>query len=145
MRSRGHLTVEQPLHRGGELAQVVEALERLEHLAVVDLEVEVDQQVALPGGGGEPLREPAIEQGGIGQGAKDPGIVARWRGVDLAEDVGADIDADLLGQLKPPLGSRAAPRRAPRWSRGEPEREGLAPRAGPRRGSPGGEAAAGLG
>lgn len=73
-------------------AQIVQAAERGDHLAVVDLEVEVDEHVALAGGGSEPLGQLAFEVAGLGEVEEDPRVVGRRPDRKLAGQVRSDID-----------------------------------------------------
>jgi hypothetical protein len=85
--------------------------QRREHLAVVDVEIKVDQEVALPGRGREAGAEVAIEVSRVGKGLEDPRIVVRRGGGEFADEMSwlspstkaafAETTRDAGSQLRP--------------------------------------------
>lgn len=92
---------------GGERAQVVEVGKGSVDDPIVDLEVIVDEDVSLLGRLNEPLAERLIYDLALAQPNEDVGVGVGGSQSELCDQLSADVDADLLGELERALGLQA--------------------------------------
>jgi len=100
---RGSTSVRQLLDDPRKLADVVQALQGGEDLAVVDLEVQVNEEVSLPCGLGEALRQLARQIAVLREVQEDVGIVGRGTHAQLGGELSSYVDANLDRDLETEL------------------------------------------